>query len=150
MFKRHIQARLLEALADTPVVLLIGARQTGKSTLVRHLAENVYPARYLTLDDATTLAAARHDPTGFLAGPDGPVIIDEVQRAPELFLAIKSSVDRRRQPGRFLLTGSANVMLLPRLAEGPVEKCQSHRPERAQGASAGVAEATSEPSHAGS
>lgn len=117
MFKRHIQARLLEALADTPVVLLVGARQTGKSTLVRHLADSVYPARYLTLDDATTLAAARHDPTGFLAGLEGPVIIDEVQRAPELFLAIKSSVDRQRQPGRFLLTGSANVMLLPRLAD---------------------------------
>jgi len=99
------------------VVLLTGARQTGKSTLVHHIADSLYPARYLTLDDATTLAAARHDPTGFLAGLDGPVIIDEVQRAPELFLAIKSSVDRHRQPGRFLLTGSANVMLLPRLAD---------------------------------
>lgn len=75
------------------------------------------PRIYLTLDDASVLSAAKNDPAGFLAGFTGPVIIDEVQRAPELFPAIKAVVDRHRQPGRFLLTGSANVLLLPRLSE---------------------------------
>jgi predicted AAA+ superfamily ATPase len=108
---------MLAALRDTPVVLLVGARQTGKSTLVQELATSTHPARYLTFDDAGVLAAARSDPAGFLAGLDGPVVLDEVQRVPELFLALKLTIDRNRQPGRFLLTGSANVLLLPRLAE---------------------------------
>jgi hypothetical protein len=117
MLRRNITPAVLGALHDTPVVLLVGARQTGKSTLVQELACSVHLARYLTFDDAGVLAAARSDPSGFLAGLDGPVVLDEVQRAPELFLALKLSVDRNRQPGRFLLTGSANVLLLPRLAE---------------------------------
>ena len=117
MIKRHVTARVLEALADTPVVLLNGPRQAGKSTLAQGVASHEHPARYLTLDDATTLAAARNDPQGFLAGFEGPVVIDEIQRAPELFLAIKAQVDRDRRPGRFLLTGSADVLLLPNLAE---------------------------------
>ena len=117
MIKRHITARVLEALADTPVVLLNGPRQAGKSTLAQEVASHEHPARYLTLDDATTLAAARNDPPGFLAGFEGPVVIDEIQRAPELFLAIKAQVDRDRRPGRFLLTGSSDVLLLPNLAE---------------------------------
>ncbi len=117
MLKRHIQTALEESLADTRVVLLNGARQTGKSTLAEHLAETVYPARYVTLDDATVLSAARYDPVGFVSGFEGPGIIDEIQRAPELFLPIKVAVDRDRRPGRFLLIGSANVMMLPRLAD---------------------------------
>ena len=117
MIRRHLISCLLEALADTPVVLLNGPRQSGKSTLAQRVASHEHPARYLTLDDATTLAAARNDPPGFLAGFEGPVVIDEIQRAPELFLAIKAQVDRDRRPGRFLLTGSADVLLLPRLAE---------------------------------
>ena len=117
MIPRHITSSILESLADTPVVFLNGARQTGKSFLVKWLASGAYPARYITLDDIGTLAAAREDPSGFLAGLDGPVILDEVQRAPELFLGIKNLVDRDRQPGRFLLTGSADVLLLPKLAE---------------------------------
>ena len=117
VIKRHITARVLEALGDTPVVLLNGPRQAGKSTLAQEVASHEHPARYLTLDDATTLAAARNDPQGFLAGFVGPVVIDEIQRAPELFLAIKTQVDRDRRPGRFLLTGSADVLLLPNLAE---------------------------------
>ncbi len=117
MLKRHLTPRVLEALADTPVVLLNGPRQAGKSTLAQGVASHEHPARYLTLDDATTLAAARSDPQGFLAGFEGPVVIDEIQRAPELFLAIKAQVDRDRRPGRFLLTGSADVLLLPNLAE---------------------------------
>lgn len=117
MFRRNIEPLLLAALADTPVVLLNGARQTGKSTLAQHLVETGWPARYVTLDDITVQAAARSDPQGFLSAYDGPVIIDEIQRANELFLPIKLSVDRNRKPGRFLLTGSANVMLTPALSD---------------------------------
>jgi len=117
MIKRNITPNLLDALADTPVVLLNGARQTGKSTLAKSIASKEYPAKYITLDDFSALSAARHDPAGFLSGLDGPVIIDEIQKAPNLFPAIKAVVDRDRQPGRFLLTGSANVFLLPRLSE---------------------------------
>jgi predicted AAA+ superfamily ATPase len=117
MLERHIAPSLLEALADTPVVLLHGARQTGKSTLVQWVATEKHPARYLTFDDAGVLAAARHDPAGFLAGLEAPLVLDEVQRVPELFLTIKGVVDRDRRPGHFLLTGSANVLLLPRLSE---------------------------------
>jgi predicted AAA+ superfamily ATPase len=116
MHPRHIQPLIIEALNDTPVVLLNGARQTGKSTLAKSLSAT-HGRRYLTLDDQATLAAARGDPAGFIAGLDGPVALDEVQRAPELFLAIKASVDRNREPGRFLLTGSANVLLLPGIAD---------------------------------
>jgi len=115
MIQRNLTAPLLEALSDTPVVLLNGARQVGKSTLVQSLTD--HPARYFTLDDATVLTAVSGDPAGFLAGLDGPVILDEVQRAPGLFLAIKAAVDRDRHPGRYLLTGSADVFLLPRIAE---------------------------------
>lgn len=117
MIQRHITGLVLDALADTPVVLLHGARQTGKSTLAQWVAKEKHKARYMTLDDAGILSAARSDPSGFIHGLEGPVVIDEVQRAPELFPAIKVSVDRDRKPGRFLLTGSANVLLLPRLSE---------------------------------
>lgn len=116
MYTRHITSLLMDALADTPVVLLNGARQTGKSTLAQSLAtSNAF--RYLTLDDQAVLAAAKHDPAGFVAGLGGPVILDEVQRAPEILLPIKAEVDRDRRPGRFLLTGSANALLLPRVAD---------------------------------
>ncbi|MDO8772576.1 MAG: ATP-binding protein [Burkholderiaceae bacterium] len=116
MYTRHILPLLNEALTDTPVVLLNGARQTGKSTLTQSLSGES-SRRYLTLDDHVTLAAAKGDPDGFIAGLNGPVTLDEVQRVPELFLAIKASVDRDRRPGRFLLTGSANVLLLPDIAD---------------------------------
>lgn len=116
MFPRHIHPLLTEALADTPVVLINGARQTGKSTLAQALARD-QGRRYLTLDDRVVLAAAKGDPGGFIAGLSGPVVMDEIQRAPELFLDIKAAVDRDRTPGRFLLTGSANVLLLPALAD---------------------------------
>jgi predicted AAA+ superfamily ATPase len=108
---------LLAALTDTPVVLLHGARQAGKSTLAQEIASGPHPARYLTLDDTAVLAAAKSDPAGFIGGLEDPVVIDEVQRAPELFIPIKAAVDRDRRPGRFLLTGSANVLLLPKLSE---------------------------------
>ena len=108
---------VISAVADTPVVLLNGARQTGKSTLVQWLSTNERPARYITMDDSNILSAAIADPTGFLAGFQESLVIDEIQRSPELFLAIKSIVDKNRTPGKFLLTGSSNVLLLPKLAD---------------------------------
>lgn len=116
MYKRFISHHLLSALSDTPVVFLNGARQTGKSTLVQALWKD-HPARYITLDDPTVLAAVKNDPTGFISGIDEPVIIDEVQKATELFPVIKMAVDNNRRPGRFLLTGSTNILLLPALSE---------------------------------
>jgi predicted AAA+ superfamily ATPase len=116
MYKRNIESELQAAIADTPVVLLNGARQTGKSTLARDFAQ-VRSIPYITLDDATQLAAASSDAQGFLAGLGDQAVIDEVQKAPGLFPAIKMSVDRDRRPGRFLLTGSANVLLLPKISE---------------------------------
>lgn len=117
MFQRNATGQILEALLDTPVVVLNGARQTGKSTLVQHIARGGHPAQYITFDDLGMLGAARRDPAGFLDGLEGPAILDEIQRVPELLLAIKASVDRDRRPGRFLLTGSASILNLPRVAD---------------------------------
>ena len=116
MIQRNIQERIQTALADTPVVLLNGARQTGKTTLVQSLAAGL-GAEYFTLDDAATLGLAYGDPTGFIQNLSGPVVLDEIRKAPEILPAIKLSVDRNRKPGRFLLTGSANILALPRLSE---------------------------------
>lgn len=116
VLERHLSERLLAGLADSPVVFVQGARQTGKSTLVRALADGVHPARYLTLDDPGLLASARSDARGFVDGLQGDVVIDEVQSCPELFAAIKLVVDRDRRPGRFLLTGSANALVVPELS----------------------------------
>lgn len=116
MIRRHIQTSIDRALADTPVVLLNGARQTGKTTLAQAVAART-GAQYFTLDDAATLGLAAGDPAGFVRNLAGPVVLDEIQKAPQLFPAIKLAVDRDRRPGRFLLTGSANVLTLPRLAE---------------------------------
>jgi len=124
MLTRHAERKIREALADTRVVLLAGPRQAGKTTLARSMAE---PGRtYLTLDDATTLSSARSDPTGLVRELDS-AIIDEVQRAPDLILAIKESVDRDRRPGRFLLTGSANLMTLPRIADSLAGRMETIR-----------------------
>lgn len=117
MYPRSILSNLREALADTPAVLVTGPRQSGKSTLVSTLLKESSPRRYVTLDDLVVLSAAKTDPAGFVSGLGGPVCIDEVQRAPELFLPIKAAIDRDRAPGRFLLTGSANVLALPRVAD---------------------------------
>jgi predicted AAA+ superfamily ATPase len=106
---------MAEAMRDTPVVLLAGPRQTGKTTLARKVAAQE-GLRYLTLDDELTRLSARDDPAGMIRSLDRAVI-DEIQRAPELLLAIKRSVDEDRRPGRFLLTGSANLMLLPAVAD---------------------------------
>lgn len=115
LFRRLIEPRIEEAMTDTPVVMLAGPRQAGKTTLVRQIAEQ-QGMQYLTLDDELTLMSAREDPTGMVRTLDRAVI-DEVQRAPGLLLAIKRSVDEDRRPGRFLLTGSANLMTLPAVAD---------------------------------
>ncbi|MDD5534115.1 MAG: ATP-binding protein, partial [Syntrophales bacterium] len=93
-----------------------GARQVGKTTLVRDLLDHGN-FNYLTMDNAAVLSAASSDPTGFVNGLKTPVILDEVQRTPNLLLAIKEDVDRRRTAGRYLLTGSANVLAVPRVAD---------------------------------
>ncbi len=98
-----------------PAVVVTGARQTGKSTLVQGLA----PAagrRYLSLDDLDVLDAARRDPEALVGGEE-PVTLDEVQREPDLLHAVKRAIDRRRRPGRFVLTGSANLLLMRRVSE---------------------------------
>lgn len=113
---RHIRSDLVTALGDSRIACLLGPRQAGKSTLVRVVAATEHPARYVTLDDPTVLALAREDPVGFVAGGE-PMAIDEVQRAPELLLALKAVVDRDQSRGRFLLTGSANIITHPRIAD---------------------------------
>jgi len=115
LFPRLIEPRIAEALLDTPVELVSGLRQAGKTTLVRQIAER-QGLRYLTMDDELTLLSAREDPVGMIRSLDRAVI-DEIQRAPQLLLAIKKSVDEDRRPGRFLLTGSANLMALPSVAD---------------------------------
>jgi predicted AAA+ superfamily ATPase len=117
MIRHHIAEHRLQALADTPVVLVNGARQTGKSTLMQSAELTKRGRQYLAFDDPGVLAAAKRDPNGFIAGLNTPVNLDEVQHVPELFPAIKVAIDRKREPGRFLPTGSANVMLLPKLSE---------------------------------
>lgn len=117
LIQRHVADSLLTALADTPVVLLHGPRQSGKSTLVRYLCQTRHKAAYYTLDDPAVLTAATRDPDGFLHAINGPVALDDVQLAPDLFRAVKLEVDRRRTPGRFLLTGSADIQFLPNLSE---------------------------------
>jgi uncharacterized protein len=114
MFHRHIHDRVSETLADTRVVLLAGPRQSGKTTLARDVTRKGYS--FVTLDDQTVLNAARSDPVGFVRSLERAVI-DEVQRAPELLLAIKQSVDLDTTPGRFLLTGSSDLMTSPQVAD---------------------------------
>jgi len=116
LLPRQAESRLLEALADTPVVLIHGPRQCGKTTLAQ-MVGTPRGYTYFSFDDAATLAAARADPVGFVADAPERTILDEVQRVPELFSAIKITVDRNRAPGRFILTGSTNILLLPKLAD---------------------------------
>ena len=133
LYTRLAERRLTEALVDSPVVLIHGPRQCGKTTLALMVGapEQLTPAgrssvtpptgsqsyAYLTFDDAVTRGGAEADPMGFAADLPERVILDEVQRVPELFAALKVEVDRRRRPGRFLLTGSSNVLLTPALSD---------------------------------
>lgn len=114
LYPRPLATVLREALADTPVVCLTGPRQSGKTTLVRAMM----PERpFFSLDHPPYLSAAKGDPAGFVAALPREVTIDEIQRAPELLPAIKLSVDLDRRPGRFVLTGSANLLLVPAVTE---------------------------------
>ncbi len=127
-YPRLLTRRLTQALQDTPAVLIQGPRQCGKSTLALQIGESAGYA-YVTFDDQVSLNAANSDPVGFVYDLPRKVILDEVQRVPALFTAIKSAIDRDRAPGRFILTGSANVMLVPRLADslaGRIEILRLH------------------------
>ncbi len=116
MLTRRATELVRDALADTPVVLIVGPRQCGKSTLAQAFLEDGARTA-VTLDDPDAYGLARTDPKGFLKTFPAPLLIDEIQRAPELFLALKAEVDRNRRPGMYLLTGSSNVLSLPKLAD---------------------------------
>lgn len=137
LLPRLIAPLLQEALSDTPVVCILGPRQAGKTTLAQKYCGNF---SYITFDDSILLETARQDPVGFIQGLPEHVILDEVQRVPELMPAIKTSVDKNRKPGRFLLTGSANLLLLPKVQESlagrveilklyPLSELEKHRGE---------------------
>ncbi len=139
LYPRFSYAQVLEALADSPVVLVHGPRQCGKTTLARMVGDAAGYG-YVTFDDEVQLAAAKSDPIGFVADLPTKVVLDEIQRVPSLFLAIKSRVDRDRSPGRFILTGSSNVLLVPKLADslaGRMETIRLH--PLAQAELAGIA-----------
>lgn len=138
---RLAEPALRDALSDTPVVLVHGPRQCGKTTLALKVGKRMR-FDYVNLDDSQTRRAAQDDPAGFIARLPERVIIDEVQRAPGIFLPLKVEVDRRRTPGRFLLTGSTNVLLLPKMADSlagrmgsirlhPLAQCEIARREPA-------------------
>jgi predicted AAA+ superfamily ATPase len=116
MYPRSILPRVEEALLDTPIVLIHGPRQCGKTTLAKLIAEK-HGHRYYTFDDENTLRAAREDPIGFTADLPEHVLLDEVQRVPQLFTSLKAMIDAGRRPGRIIMTGSANVLLLPELSD---------------------------------
>src|SRR5688500_12418726 len=125
-YPRYAESRLVQALTDSPVVLVHGPRQCGKTTLARRVGE-ARGYTYLSFDDDVVAAAAESDPVGFVGDLPERVILDEVQRVPSLFTSLKASVDRDRRPGRFLLTGSANVLLLPRLSDSLAGRMETLR-----------------------
>ena len=126
MIKRRLSPRILDILQGFPIVYVTGPRQAGKSTLVQSLAVQAWPADYVTFDEATMLGAAEANPESFLRAYEGNLILDEVQMAPGLFRALKALVDAARQAnkananGRYLLTGSASIMALPKLSDALV------------------------------
>jgi uncharacterized protein len=139
LYPRYAAAPLAEALGDSPAVLIHGPRQCGKTTLARAVGEPLGYA-YVSFDDAVARGAADGDPIGFVHDLPERVILDEVQHVPSLFGAMKLAIDRERTPGRFILTGSANVLLVPRLADSlagrmeilrlhPLAQCELERRE---------------------
>ena len=124
LIARHLQSAVLAALADTRVVAVNGARQAGKSTLVHAAMKGRRDGEERTLDDGSTLAAAKADPNQFVRH-SGLLAIDEVQRAPELMLAVKAAVDREQRPGQFLLTGSARLLGLKSLPDALVGRMET-------------------------
>ena len=128
LYSRYAEGPLVEALSDSPAVLLHGPRQCGKTTLARLVGDSMGYG-YISFDDDVARNAANTDPTGFVAGLPEHAILDEVQRVPSLFTALKQEIDRRRAPGRFLLTGSSQVLLMPALSDslaGRMEILQLH------------------------
>ncbi len=147
-YRRFVEDRLGEALEDSPIVLIHGPRQCGKTTLAQYACApghltfgEAHPVlddiragsertgrrrdySYISFDDPLARNAARADPTGFVADLPERVVLDEVQSVPDLFPALKLNVDRRRLPGRFVLTGSTNVLLLPALSESLAGRLQ--------------------------
>lgn len=122
---RHAKPRVVEALSDTRIVVIQGARQVGKTTLVREIVADI-GGRLVTFDDDLTRSAAQADPVGFLSqNPDGLLAIDEIQRVPEMILALKLVVDSDPRPGRFLLTGSANLLRLPAAQDSLAGRAES-------------------------
>jgi predicted AAA+ superfamily ATPase len=119
LLARRLAPLVAEGLDDARIVFLAGARQVGKTTLARHItrAGGEHPMRELSLDDTATREAANADPAGFVAGLGGPAFIDEIQRAPDLLLELKRAVDRDAVPGRFVITGSANVLANQRILD---------------------------------
>lgn len=116
MYKRYSANAVKTALADTPVVFIMGPRQSGKTTLAKSLIDDAW--EYISLDDPQQLELIRADPSGFIRNLEKEhTVLGEIQRMPELFVRIKQSVDENRKPSRFLLTGSANAMLRPRLTD---------------------------------
>jgi len=130
MYPRYSEHNVKEALSDTPVVFIMGPRQAGKTTLVKTLITETGADNwtFITLDDQAQFEIARADPVGFIRNlPPTRIALDEVQRLPELFVSIKQAVDELRTPGRFLLTGSANALLLPRLSDSLAGRMESIR-----------------------
>ena len=123
IYPRYALPRLTEALTDSPVVLIHGPRQCGKTTLAQTQGRHSKYV-YLSFDDDVVRGAAQTDPAGFMSNLPRRVILDEVQRVPALFAALKIAVDRKRVPGRFILTGSANVLLVPKLADSLAGRMQ--------------------------
>ena len=125
-YPRFIQGRLHEALEDSPVVLIQGPRQCGKTTLAQTVCAS---HAYFSFDDDVVRTGAEADPMGFVADFPERVILDEVQRVPSLFTSLKLSVDRWRVPGRFVLTGSTNVLAVPTVQDslaGRIETVRLH------------------------
>ena len=116
MIDRHAHNLVRERIQAYPAVALVGPRQSGKTTLARHYGEEK-GYRYYSFDDEAVRSTADDDPAGFVAGLPDRVILDEVQLVPRLFSAVKLAVDRDHEPGRFIMTGSANVLLIPRISE---------------------------------
>ena len=127
--ERLIENRIVRSMDNFPVVYINGPRQSGKTTLVQHIAATKHPATYVTFDDIQMRSAAQQDPDAFLRGFEGSVILDEIQMVPELFRSLKIIVDqnrRKKKSPKFLLTGSASIMALPQLSDALVGRMVLH------------------------